>query len=371
MSLHDLLIEKKALLHVSCAGAGGALIKSIWSTPGCSQYLVGSYMLNGRHATHDFLGFVPENGYVSRKTAFDLAMESYIRAAEMKVAEGSQGDPIAVGVEAAVSSTRTPKGGYRAHMAVICANGAYDTMWEWVSAVTGAEAREFQDHRINELARDLLIEAFYSKASTAQADAFALSRFYDHPVFHTDGTRSASSVYGLYMPATLNPLHDGHRMMCRAAEASPGEAWKGANGRARYLVSSSSAHKGDMSLQQMLTIAGTVRAERWRAEHEPRSVEFTRDEPLFIDKVRKRPGSTFVIGADAMQRMLDPKWGHDVAIMLDEMRQLGAKFLVMGRLVDGIWKECRDIPVSWPNQLLFQPLHGRKDISSSELRGEV
>lgn len=97
-------------------------------------------------------------------------------------------------------------------------------------------------------------------------------------------------------------------------------------------------------------------------------VEFTHSEPLFIDKARKRPGSIFLIGADTMQRMLDPKWGPDIEPMLNEMKNLGIKFLVMGRVLNGKWTTCRDIELPWSMQTLFEPLLGRVDVSSTEIR---
>ena len=115
--------------------------------------------------------------------------------------------------------------------------------------------------------------------------------------------------------------------------------------------------------------AGMVRAERWHQQS--RAVEFSRNDPLFVDKASQRPGSTFVIGADTMQRMLDPKWGPAQLEVLRELRNHFATFLVMGREVDGKFLICRDIPVPFPYSLLFRPLEGRFDISSTELRAKA
>ena len=53
------------------------------------------------------------------------------------------------------------------------------------------------------------------------------------------------------------------------------------------------------------------------------------------DKARRFPGSRILIGVDALIRMLDPKWGPPIEPMLQEFRQLGIKFLVADREVDG------------------------------------
>lgn len=75
-----------------------------------------------------------------------------------------------------------------------------------------------------------------------------------------------------------------------------------------------------------------------------------------------------MIGADTMARMLDPRWGPSRDEVLTELRNHRATFLVMGREVDGRWMTCRDVPVPFPFGLLFRPLEGRFDISSTELR---
>lgn len=66
-----------------------------------------------------------------------------------------------------------------------------------------------------------------------------------------------------------------------------------------------------------------------------------------------------------MARMLDPRWGPSRDEVLTELRNHRATFLVMGREVDGRWMTCRD---PFPFGLLFRPLEGRFDISSTELR---
>jgi hypothetical protein len=62
---------------------------------------------------------------------------------------------------------------------------------------------------------------------------------------------------------------------------------------------------------------------------------FTSDDPLYIDKARRFPGCTIVVGVDALIRMLDPKWGVEVGPMLEEFRRLKVRFLVADRIMDG------------------------------------
>lgn len=366
--LHDLLRTGNCLLHVSAAGAGPRLLASIWDNPGASDYLVGFFIPYATTQLDSFLGHPPENSYCSKEVAFDLAMASFIRAAEHRVIERLSGGPIGVGVTASVASAKMPKGEQRAHIVMITHDRVRHLEIDFEKAI-GKGARIAQDEAIAGVVNremELLLSITTNEIPGEDAQ-FALERFYRYPVFETNGTRhpKSNSEGGLYLPATLNPIHDGHRTMCQVAEAHLHP--NGAGHRcARYLVSSTSPHKGTLSVQEMLLKAGMLRAERWRDQS--RMVEFTRDEPLFIDKARKRPGSLFLIGADTMIRMLEPGWGPDVAEMLGEMKQLGVSFLVMGRQIEEKYVTCRDVDVPSPYGSLFQPLEGRVDVSSTEIR---
>ncbi len=365
-SLHETLLTTKSLLHVSTTGAGLRLQTALWDTPGASAYLVGFFTPYARTQLHSFLGHSPETSYCSKEVAFDLAMASYLRAAEHQVVEGVEGEPVGVGITAAVASTRVPRGEQRAHVVIM----AWNQMHHFEVPLTksaGVEARRTHDETISQAVLAELQNVLREQRAPVQRHSeTAMGRFYGYPVFDTNGRRyPASESPGVYLPATLNPIHDGHRMMCRVAEERMHSAPGGAR-FARYLVSSTSPHKGRLSVQEMLKKAGMLRAERWRDES--RMVEFTRDEPLFLDKARKRPGSVFLIGADTMARMLEPGWGPDIAEMLSEMQNLGTRFWVMGRKLGDRYLTCRDVEVPWPHQNIFEPMEGRLDVSSTELR---
>jgi nicotinic acid mononucleotide adenylyltransferase len=366
-SLHDLLWQTKSLLHISATGAGPGLQFNLWGQPGCSEYLVGFFTPYAKTQLHSFLGHEPDDSYVSESVAYDLAMASYIRSAEHKSVWGGEGNPVGVGITASVASNRIPRGEQRAHICVITQNMVLKHKVP-LHKGEGRVMRIQHDAEVTRAATLMLTQALTKPWETPETHQEALDRFYRYPVFNTNGTRLPRTSGGegaVYLPATLNPIHDGHRSMAATAEEQLSPSGPGRI-QVSYLVSSSSPHKGRLTVQEMLDRAGMLRAERWKGQS--RAVEFTHDEPLFIDKARRRPGSVFLIGADTMERMLDPKWGPEVGDMLQEMKNLGCKFLVMGRVMDGKFKTCRDFRVPWPHGNLFDPLGGRVDISSSELR---
>lgn len=367
MELHELLIQNKSLLCVASAGAGLDFQYSIWSNPGSSQYIVGCYTPYLRDELHSFIGYKPETSYTSDIVSMDLAMAAYIRSSEYKVIKKSEGDPIGIGISAAVASVSFSRGEQRAWISIITKDNIICDKITFVKRI-GKESRISQDKLITNKTLSMLRDVLKNDNSLFDnCYNKAIERFYKYPIFKTNGTRHPRSEGGkgaVYLPATLNPIHDGHRLMCSEAEnlLSPTVG----NVKASYLVSSYSPHKGYLSLQEMLFKAGMLKAEKWLGQS--RSVEFTHDEPLFIDKARRRPGSIFLIGADTMQRLLDPNWGPDINEMLLEMKELKVSFLVMDRVVNGEVLSCNNLSESIRDTGIFTAFGKRIDISSTTLR---
>ena len=107
-----------------------------------------------------------------------------------------------------------------------------------------------------------------------------------------------------------------------------------------------------------------------------RNVLFSQGDPLYLDKARRHPNCSFLIGADAALRMLDPKWGVDVEPLLNEFCKLNVKFFVTPRKVDGLirtFMDVRDVVAPLGYGGLFLPGACVKsseylDMSSSQLR---
>ena len=361
IDLHRTLIEQDAVVHLSCAGAGPALVNKLWRCPGASSYLVGVSAPYGRSQLSRYVGHAIEGSFCSREVAIDLATMSYVSATEHLVVEGSEGRPVGIGVTAAVASSRLPRGDQRAHVVVMSDEAVLYREVKFRKGI-GMRERWLQDTILAENVSELLSIALGDEgAGFEDSSEEALERLFRYPSFEVDGSRRTATSSGLYLPASLNPHHEGHREMARLAEnAVGGEV------RARYLVSASPIHKKRPTVQELLAKVGAVSAERHRGEL--RAIEFSKDDPLFVDKVAQRPGSVFVIGADTMRNILDPKWGIESEEVLRRFRRSKAGFLVMGRKVAGAFLKCEDLRVPREFADLFTPLGGRIDISSTEIR---
>jgi hypothetical protein len=123
----------------------------------------------------------------------------------------------------------------------------------------------------------------------------------------------------LAFPGTFDPPHEGHFGMARAVEALTGQ-------RPVFWITAEPPHKPAVPFVELLGRAALLRGH---------DTLFSRGDPLYIDKARRYPGCAFVIGTDSVARMLDPKWGPSVGALVDELRQLGTRFYVTSRIVDG------------------------------------
>ena len=352
------LRDSKTRAYLACTGAGAGLQQMLWAVPGISSFLVGAEFPYDPAATERFLGFRPEK-FCSRATAVDMATEAYARALA-----GGEGSAIGLGLTASVATKTEHRGDHRIHAAAACSSGVWAADWT-ISKGVGAATREVDGRLADELGLQLLLHASLVESIfdgglpdglvveevTAQARAQFLARSY----FARDDKRFCglpASVRGVLFPGAFNPPHVGH---FRIAEEVPDR------GPVVFHVTVDPPHKPALSFTEMVERAARLRG---------RDRMLTEGDALYLDKARRFPGRAIVIGADALARMFDPCWGQPVEPMLAEFQSLGTRFFVVGRLVDGQFRSPDDVRalVPEPFRALFQPLAGRWDISSSQIR---
>ncbi len=176
-----------------------------------------------------------------------------------------------------------------------------------------------------------------------------------------DGTARADANLGapLLLPGSFNPLHEGHELLARAAEAQTG-------GEVTFEISVVNVDKPSLTEDEVLR-----RTEQFRGWGR---VALTRA-PTFIEKGRLFPGSVFVLGWDTAVRLVEPRYyGGDAAMQtaFEELRALGCRFLVAGRALDGTFRTLMDIEVPEEFVAMFEAIPEstfRADVSSTERRG--
>ena len=132
------------------------------------------------------------------------------------------------------------------------------------------------------------------------------------------GPASAAATRVLF-PGAFNPLHAGHRRMAELAAEIVGAP-----------------------VEFEMTILNVDKPPLDYVEIERRLVQFGASEtvwltrtPTFVEKSTQFPGATFVVGADTIRRIAEPRYyggnvkGRDAAI--EEIARRGCRFLVFGR----------------------------------------
>jgi hypothetical protein len=162
------------------------------------------------------------------------------------------------------------------------------------------------------------------------------------------------------LPGSFNPMHAGHVLLARVAEEL----------RQQPLAFEISVINVDKPPLAAETVRHRLTQFAWKSP-----VELTRA-PTFVEKSRLFPRTTFVIGADTAERLVQPKYyGDDAARMLvalEEIGSSGGNFLVaVRRDAGGRLRALIDIPVPRRFADLFSEIPEqlfRLDTSSSEIR---
>ena len=301
---------------VVATGAGAGIQDALWRVPGCSSFLSGAAFPYDEDAITEFLGFRPER-FASNEIALDLATAAYMQA--LRPLDSSK-RTIGLGLCASVATTREHRGEHRVHIAAVSATCALGRTL-LLEKGTGVDRRALDGHAADEAALRVLFDAAGLARDAAVEDwsVTARERFFARPYWDEHGRRFPESEVPrdvALFPGAFDPPHEGHL----ALAASGGVP-------AAFAVCASPPHKPALAMGDLLARAKLLRGQRRL---------FTEGDPLYLDKARRFPGRTFLIGVDALSRMLDPRWGTPVEPMLEEFQRLEARFRVAGRLVDGV-----------------------------------
>jgi nicotinamide mononucleotide (NMN) deamidase PncC len=362
----ETLKEAGVNIHIIATGAGAGLQQRLWEVPGSSAYLSGCSFPYSAEEQEELLGFMPEH-FCSEEAAIDLASAAYMKAYKF----GGK-KPIGVGLTASVASEVEHRGDHRVFICVMTDERTMLFEHTFEKGV-GQFKRHEDGERCDTWGFWMLIETAKIFDSTSILDKAkdvtdqARERFFLRPFFTANGKRldklPKEGRYAL-MPGAFNPPHEGHYGAATAAMTDY-------NYKAVFEITANPPHKDALKVQELLQRAKLLLGQ---------DRLFTQDLPLYLDKARKYSKRPFILGADAMVRMLDPKWGLDVNEMFNAFYDLSTKLFVAGREVNGVMTTCddilKDIKANHPfkvwatAQVVMKPLEGEWNISSTELRNK-
>ncbi|QBG47488.1 hypothetical protein EGM51_08825 [Verrucomicrobia bacterium S94] len=159
----------------------------------------------------------------------------------------------------------------------------------------------------------------------------------------------------LLYPGSFNPLHQGHTGLLKAAERL--------SGRVGLLeLSVKNVDKPPLERDEIYRRLAKIDL----------PVVLTHS-PTFIEKAELFPGAWFAMGYDTAIRLLDPKYHPDVPALLRRFQILATRFIVAGRLHNGVFQSLEHVDIPKGFEELFIPVPEelfRADISSTELRNQ-
>ena len=379
-SLVEQIHASPKMAVLALGGAGSQALAWLLGAPGASRTVLEAVVPYGRRAMSEFLGYEPAQ-YVSPQMAKELAKVAYARALRLREAR----EPVVgVGCTATIATDRPKRGEHRCCVAT----------WDYTGATTydlklakGRRDRSGEEDVASRLVLNALAEICglgpelpLTLIETERVEELHTA----HPnplerllaplpssgpggvrtvLVYPDGKMEVDQeVTGAVLPGAFDPLHQGHEGLATAASEMLGF-------RVVFELSVVNVDKPSLKEEEV--------RRRLRQFQDKAQVVLTRA-PTFREKAALFPGCVFVIGWDTAVRVVHPSYhgGHEEGVReaLAEVRAAGCRFLVAGRLQEGIFHTVADVDVPQEFADLFEPIpesRFRVDISSTGLRSPL
>ncbi|WJZ80404.1 hypothetical protein VitviT2T_000327 [Vitis vinifera] len=363
----------QAVLYVS--GGASQALGHLMSVPGASNTVLESVVPYSRMSMIQLLGRIPTH-FASQQTAEEMALLAYNRALKLS----NPGSPVlGVGFTGSLASTRPKRGDHRFHLSTRTSDRL------WASTVTlskGLRTRE-QEEKVSSLCL-LKAIAYACKVPATFVSELTESEVYEecekqfnedeeleqlingqicfkvYP-FSSEANKS-NADRKIILSGSFNPLHDGHLKLLDVATSICGR-----DGYPCFEISAVNADKPPLTVSQI--------KERVKQFERVGKTVIISTQPYFYKKAELFPGSAFVIGADTVVRLINPKYydgsNQKMLEILGGCKRTGCIFLVGGRNIDGVFKVLEDLEIPEELKDMFIPIPAerfRMDISSTEIR---
>ena len=367
---------------LALTGGGSQAIGRLLEVPGSSRTVLEAIVPYATTALADWLGGEAEQS-CSAPTARAMAMASWMHARKLSP-DSNPRQLVGVGTTASLVSDRPKRGDHRVHVAVQTAT---------TTATHSLVFDKGQRDRAGEekLAALLLLLGLTKTCSLDTAEAlhdFGTHLLPGDNLFFSEqpaekewtelllgerqtiGYPESTTPHAIF-PGAFNPLHEGHRRIARVAAERLGCP-------VALEISITNVDKRPLDFVEIEErVRGVRRAGGCETASESLDSQtlFLTDAPTFRTKATLFPGCTFVVGADTIGRIADPKYysgeagSFEAAIEL--IAEQGCRFLVFGREIEGRFRTLSDLELPPALRALCVEVSAnefREDMSSTELR---
>ena len=366
------------LTVIAVAGAGGEALAWLLSVPGASRTVLEAIIPYGQRSMAEFLGQEPAQ-YVSPEMARQMAESAYRRAICLREAA----EPVVgLACTATIATDRPKRGEHRCCIAFWDDKG--DTTYD-LKLAKGQRDRSGEEDVVSRLVLCALAEACGIRPELpvglldterlevthtehndplqrliAAASSKGREGAIRYVTVYPDGRMTVDEpLQGAVLSGSFNPLHSGHEQLAQVASEMLGT-------QVVFEISVVNVDKPPLD--------ETEARERLRQFQGKWPVVLT-CAPTFREKAALFPGCTFLIGWDTAVRLVHPRYHgrqeQDMLAALEDIRAVGCRFLVAGRLQEGVFRTLADVPIPQGYADLFEAIpetRFRADISSSELR---
>ncbi len=364
---------RKAVIEF--AGAGAQALAWLHGRAGSSRTVLEASDRYAPASLAQALGVTPPQ-HVHPDVARSLASTALARACALA---GAQEGLTGLGWTAAIATGRRRRGDHRCHLALCDASGvsSFDLYLE-----KGARTREDEERLVALLAVRVLAsglpgceelalplgagDRLEHRHETSTLLARVVGGDFDWLLrspggAETPGRRLSGAVL---LCGSFNPLHDAHRRLAEVAAGLLGRD-------PVFELGLVNADKAPIAEHE---------AERRAAQFAGYAPVLLTAEPRFADKVGWVRESVFVLGADTLARLVDPRFyagdGGGMLGAFARIRESGCRFLVAARLdpSSGRVLTLADCAVPGGFERLFEAIPAadfRMDLSSTELREKM
>jgi nicotinic acid mononucleotide adenylyltransferase/nicotinamide mononucleotide (NMN) deamidase PncC len=362
---------------IAITGGGSGAISALVQTPGASRVVLEATVPYSLAALVDWIGGTPDQA-CSAATARAMAMAAFVRAREL-APEADSHSLVGVGFTGSLATDRVKRGERRIHLA---AQTADCTEVHTVHLDESTPTRIADEACSESMLLRLIAHACGVELASVASDNIRGSQDVELAgrerselllgtrrlaVLEAESavcsSRDRSIQFPVVFPGAFNPPHVGHLRMAAIAEARLGRpaAWE---------LSIANVDKPPLDF-----IAMRERVAALRTEDDARPIALTRA-ATFREKAELFPGAVFVVGADTIERVAEPRYyGGDATLRdaaLAEIARLGCRFLVFGReVINGKFMTLGDLNLPVELHRICDevpPVEFREDVSSTALR---